>query len=31
MAIETDSKAFAADPNRLVAEAKAFFASKIAR
>jgi sugar phosphate isomerase/epimerase len=31
MAIETDSKAFAADPNRLVAEAKAFFASKVAR
>jgi len=28
MAIETDSKAFAEDPNRLVAEAKAFFASQ---
>jgi sugar phosphate isomerase/epimerase len=27
MAIETDSKAFAEDPNRLVSEAKAFFAS----
>lgn len=29
MAIETDSKAFAEDPNRLVAEAKAFFASQV--
>ena len=28
MAIETDSKAFAEDPNRLVAEAKTFFASQ---
>ncbi len=27
MAIETDSKAFAEDPNRLVSEAKAFFAA----
>jgi len=30
MAIETDSKAFAEDPNRLVAEAKVFFASQTA-
>jgi len=29
MAIETDSKAFAEDPNRLVAEAKAFFAKQV--
>ena len=29
MAIETDSKAFAEDPNRLVAEAKTFFASQV--
>ncbi len=28
MAIETDSKAFAEDPNRLVSEAKVFFASQ---
>lgn len=28
MAIETDNKAFAADPNRLVSEAKAFFAAQ---
>lgn len=28
MAIETDSKAFAEDPNRLVAEAKTFFAAQ---
>ena len=31
MAIETDSKAFAEDPNRLVGEAKAFFASQVAK
>ena len=31
MAIETDSKAFAEDPNRLVSEAKQFFASSTAR
>ncbi|AOS45170.1 Inosose dehydratase [Lacunisphaera limnophila] len=31
MAIETDSKAFAEDPNRLVSEAKAFFASQTAQ
>jgi len=31
MAIETDSKAFASDPNRLVAEAKTYFATKTAR
>jgi sugar phosphate isomerase/epimerase len=31
MAIETDSKAFAEDPNRLVSEAKAFFASQVAK
>jgi L-ribulose-5-phosphate 3-epimerase len=30
MAIETDSKAFAEDPNRLVSEARAFFASQTA-
>ena len=30
MAIETDSKAFAEDPNRLVSEAGAFFASQVA-
>jgi sugar phosphate isomerase/epimerase len=30
-AIETDSKAFAEDPNRLVAEGKAYFASQIGR
>ncbi len=30
MAIETDSKAFAEDPNKLVAEAKKFFTEKIA-
>jgi sugar phosphate isomerase/epimerase len=29
MAIETDSKAFAEDPNRLVAEAKNFFAANV--
>lgn len=29
MAIETDSRAFAEDPNRLVAEAKKFFASQV--
>ena len=29
MAIETDSKAFAEDPNKLVAEAKKFFAAKV--
>lgn len=29
MAIETDSRAFAEDPNRLVAEAKRFFAAQI--
>jgi sugar phosphate isomerase/epimerase len=29
MAIETDSRAFAEDPNRLVAEAKTFFASQV--
>ncbi|MDO8545121.1 MAG: sugar phosphate isomerase/epimerase [Opitutaceae bacterium] len=29
MAIETDSKAFAEDPNRLVSEAKNFFASQV--
>ncbi len=29
MAIETDSKAFAEDPNRLVAEAKAYFAKQV--
>ncbi|HEY8994392.1 MAG TPA: sugar phosphate isomerase/epimerase, partial [Lacunisphaera sp.] len=28
MAIETDSKAFAEDPNRLVSEAKTFFANQ---
>lgn len=31
LAIETDSKAFAEDPNRLVSEAKAFFAASTAR
>jgi L-ribulose-5-phosphate 3-epimerase UlaE len=31
MAIETDSKVFAADPNRLVAEAKAFFAASVGK
>jgi sugar phosphate isomerase/epimerase len=31
MAIETDSKAFAEDPNRLVSEAKAYFAASIAK
>lgn len=31
MAIETDSKAFAEDPNRLVAEAKVFFASQVGK
>ena len=31
MAIETDSKAFAEDPNRLVSEAKSFFAASTAR
>ncbi|MCE2862785.1 MAG: Inosose dehydratase [Verrucomicrobiota bacterium] len=31
MAIETDSKAFAEDPNRLVSEAKQFFAASAAR
>lgn len=31
MAIETDSKAFAEDPNRLVSEAKQFFAASTAR
>lgn len=31
MAIETDSKAFAEDPNRLVAEAKAFFTQQTAK
>ncbi len=31
MAIETDSKAFAEDPNRLVAEAKKFFETKITK
>jgi sugar phosphate isomerase/epimerase len=31
LAIETDSKAFAEDPNRLVAEAKAYFAAQVAR
>jgi len=31
MAIETDSKAFAEDPNRLVSEAKAFFTSQVAK
>jgi sugar phosphate isomerase/epimerase len=29
MAIETDSKAFAEDPNRLVSEAKAYFAANV--
>jgi sugar phosphate isomerase/epimerase len=31
MAIETDSKAFAEDPNRLVSEAKTFFAAQVAK
>jgi sugar phosphate isomerase/epimerase len=31
MAIETDSKAFAEDPNKLVAEAKKFFQSQVAK
>lgn len=31
MAIETDSKAFAEDPNRLVAEAKKFFAESVGK
>jgi hypothetical protein len=31
MAIETDSKAFAEDPNRLVSEAKAFFAAQTSK
>jgi L-ribulose-5-phosphate 3-epimerase len=31
MAIETDSKAFAEDPNKLVAEAKKFFETQIAK
>lgn len=31
MAIETDSKAFAEDPNRLVSEAKTFFAAQTAK
>ncbi|PAW67610.1 MAG: hypothetical protein B9S34_04895 [Opitutia bacterium Tous-C1TDCM] len=31
LAIETDSKAFAEDPNRLVAEAKTFFAAQTAK
>lgn len=31
LAIETDSKAFAEDPNRLVSEAKTFFASQLAK
>jgi len=31
MAIETDSKAFAEDPNRLVAEAKKFFAQSVGK
>jgi sugar phosphate isomerase/epimerase len=31
MAIETDSKAFAEDPNRLVSEAKAFFTAQVAK
>jgi sugar phosphate isomerase/epimerase len=31
MAIETDSKAFAEDPNRLVAEAKKFFEANVAK
>ncbi len=31
MAIETDSKAFAEDPNRLVAEAKTFFKASLAK
>lgn len=31
LAIETDSKAFAEDPNRLVSEAKTFFASQVGK
>jgi L-ribulose-5-phosphate 3-epimerase UlaE len=31
MAIETDSKAFAEDPNRLVDEAKKFFAANVGK
>jgi sugar phosphate isomerase/epimerase len=31
LAIETDSKAFAEDPNKLVAEAKKFFAAQMAK
>jgi sugar phosphate isomerase/epimerase len=31
MAIETDSKAFAEDPNRLVSEAKTFFAAQVGK
>jgi sugar phosphate isomerase/epimerase len=31
MAIETDSKAFAEDPNRLVSEAKKFFAANVGK
>lgn len=31
LAIETDSKVFAEDPNRLVSEAKAFFESKVGK
>lgn len=31
MAIETDSKAFAEDPNRLVAEARQFFAAQVGK
>ena len=31
MAIETDNKAFAEDPNRLVSEAKAFFAQQVGK
>ena len=31
MAIETDSKAFAEDPNKLVAGAKAFFAAEVGK
>ncbi|MEI6467117.1 MAG: sugar phosphate isomerase/epimerase [Verrucomicrobiota bacterium] len=31
MSIETDSKAFAEDPNRLVSEAKTFFAASLAK
>ena len=31
MAIETDSKAFAEDPNKLVAEAKKFFEANVGK